>query len=130
MGAKSYAEALAAFGAAQEAYKAAEEVFAKEYPQYCRRCNATGVVTTIESHEFWGARGTVAVKDVCPSCAEQGLCPLCGLTMQEDANGEERCLACGWTTARLGETQGPEAPHAPEPESYLSFDFDAPPVGE
>ena len=72
--------------------------FEERYPNFCRRCAATGTTITYESHGF--AYGAEALPDIC-ACVDSGRCPLCAGPVKEVAlewyDGFE-CMAesCVW----------------------------------
>lgn len=62
----------------------------------CLTCGGTGTITTYENGAPMGAGyWAMPVSDDCPDCIEKGLCPNCGLKL-EDMETAIVCPRCAW----------------------------------
>jgi len=86
----------------QAGMKKRHEEFEKKYPNYCRKCGATGESLT-------GENG-VWLNQTCKGClcAKPSKCPLCGEPLSESDLGELKHVSgCGWVKG-LGPVLPPE----------------------
>lgn len=92
---------------------AEREAFLKLFPGACQKCNATGLVSYLEHHEFWGAACAEELSEDCPECLALSKCPRCGDSAKFYCDDPDtlKCFNCDWT---------PESPALPE----LVDDFD------
>ncbi len=82
-----------------------DECWVEQWPRFCVACGGYGQVEEgfgLSSLGVALGSGFMAVVDVCPDCAEQGICPRCGLSgLVESLDWEEvcvegPCVLCGW----------------------------------
>ena len=108
-----------------ERYRQELAVFEAKYPRYCRQCGATGAISFTENGAPHGAGyWPMPMVDVCPSCVENGRCPLCGEDLPEeqiDTGKQLSCPACGWIEGKAGQPMPPDAP------CYAEIEFPSPP---
>lgn len=65
------------------------------WPDYCRKCYGTGIVT------FWHTpgdpcHGQEQLTEPCAECTEKGLCARCKGPLTDPEDGDGPCTACGW----------------------------------
>lgn len=126
---------MATYDEAMAAYRKELAEFEAAHPSYCRQCGARGKITWSENQAPLGSGmyWPETLADLCPHCAEQGICPLCGTPMIEntaqDSAGYEydilRCATCGWSDDESIEASLPVAPEQPDPPGWGRYDEEA-----
>lgn len=79
-------------------WEALYEAYSHKWPNYCRHCGATGVVSWMENHGPWGECWLEQMQDVC-SCMDSLQCPRCGQVVWTEEDFEKDhmiCPKCGW----------------------------------
>lgn len=69
-----------------------EKPYAELWPEHCKTCKGWGMI------EY--KHGTEVYEDVCPDCAQWGICPRCGRSRWaavefDPGNVTYKCLECG-----------------------------------
>jgi hypothetical protein len=102
---------------AQHRYEQELAAFEHKYPDYCRMCGGTGVVSNTENLAPFGEGPWMCTsEEACDAC--EGRCPRCGHPVPNDdkesesfLNGERACEQCGFV---LGDSKQESAPNQPE----------------
>jgi len=93
-------ECIRKYGAAEQR----REDYRRRYPDYCKACGGSGVVSWTENGAPYGAGfWAMEMSDCCDHCSGQGKCPGCGQPVfseqdleNMDGSGKLYCEQCGW----------------------------------
>lgn len=97
----------------QRSYDQEIAAFAAKYPNYCRACGGTGIVSYQENLAPHGEGPWMhEMQDACEACF--GKCPRCGRPLPDDDAevdsfyaGELACGECGFTVGKQGQDSAP-----------------------
>jgi|SRR6266542_7053771 len=92
-----------------DGYEQAKAEYERQWPNHCRECNGYGGFSSSYDPSPAGvglASGWMQDFDTCSACVDEGRCPRCAGSVEDDASVP--CARCGWTADTSGAPAAPE----------------------
>lgn len=94
------------------AMQSARNKFEAKFPNFCRKCEATGWRRNVDSVPYGSTNVSMESVEMCESCIGSSKCPRCGeLGTYDESDDTFVCNSCGYDSENVESQNGaPEAP--------------------